>query len=195
MTPLPSAGNARARLVSILAGLAARPAHVQTAAQALVTAWGLAAIDVTAFGRLVSAAGCAYASITTGTKALTDPTLPFALCHVGQVIHVAGAGAAGAVLVTTIDAVVSAGQVTLHDNAATTVAATDTSAGGLSVWGTAPGPVTDLAPLLLPDGTVAQPNVILFNGLRYAVVPVVLLACNEADVQSPMTLLSLVLLP
>lgn len=70
------------------------------------------------------------AAITSGQAALTSASNPFVAGDVGKAITVAGAGAAGAVLVTTISAYVSAGHVTLAANASTTVTGKDAR------WGT-----------------------------------------------------------
>jgi hypothetical protein len=63
------------------------------------------------------------AAITSGTTALTSATAAFTTADVGKIAGVAGAGAAGAYLNTTISAYVSATQVTLAVSAGTTVSA------------------------------------------------------------------------
>lgn len=62
-------------------------------------------------------------AITTGTNAFSSASAGFTADDVGKTITVNGAGAAGATLVTTIAAYVSATAVTLSANAGTTVAA------------------------------------------------------------------------
>lgn len=63
-------------------------------------------------------------SITTGTATLTLTGATFTAADVGKLIYVLGAGAAGAVLSTTISAYTDATHVTLAANAGTTVADT-----------------------------------------------------------------------
>lgn len=65
------------------------------------------------------------ASITSGTATLTVSNGDFVSGDVGKLIYVRGAGAAGAVLATTISARTSATQVTLAANASTTVSNQD----------------------------------------------------------------------
>lgn len=195
MTPRPSALNARARLASILTGQRVRDAATLAACQDLIDTWTLAALDPATFGLLVNAQAACRASITASANVLTDPELPFSLCRVGQSIQVPGAGAAGAVLSTTIEAITDAGSITLADAASTTVAATLTSAGGLAVWGDAPGALTSPTALPQTDGGSVQPGGFLFNGTVYDVVPLTVLVCNEADVQSTRVVLTLVARP
>jgi hypothetical protein len=61
-------------------------------------------------------------AISSGTAALSSVSNPFVAADAGRAIIVRGAGTAGADLVTTIATYVSAGNVTLADNASTTVA-------------------------------------------------------------------------
>lgn len=129
----------RAQLVSVLVAAKERTAQAQSAIAAIVTSASLAAIDAATFGFFNGAAGSSDCSITSGLKVLTSPNdLPWTAADVGKAIDVAGAGAAGGVLSTTIAAFTSAGSVTLADAAATTVASTATSAGGVAIWGTRP---------------------------------------------------------
>lgn len=70
------------------------------------------------------------ASITSGTNVLNSPTAAFTANDVGKSINVAGAGASGAYLATTIAGYTSATAVTTAANAATTVS------GATMSWGT-----------------------------------------------------------
>lgn len=80
---------------------------------------------LTSFGAVSDARELRDGAIVTGTDLLTSTSAPFAAGDVGKSIVVAGAGAAGAKLRTTIASFVSEAQVTLANAAATTV----TSAG------------------------------------------------------------------
>lgn len=75
------------------------------------------------FGVKGDARKLAGGAITSGTATLTVAGAGFTAADVGKYIEVAGAGAAGALLCTTIAAWISATQVTLAANAGTTVAA------------------------------------------------------------------------
>lgn len=134
----------RAQIVSLLTGIGVvqRDALLVASIAGLVAAGGLSACDGATFGLFGGAMGSTEAAITTGTKNLVcaDPqdngaAGPFTAADVGKSIDVAGAGAAGAVLSTTIAAYVSPTSVTLADNAGTTIAATSSSAAGVCVWG------------------------------------------------------------
>lgn len=105
-------------------------------------------------------------AITTGTPNFTSVTAGFTPADVTKTISVAGAGAAGVRLVTTISAYVSPTAVTLTANAATTVA------GAIASFGT-----DDTAALnamfaaLLPGSRVLLPNLANFlvsAGLTWA---------------------------
>lgn len=69
-------------------------------------------------------------AITSGTATLTSASSTFTVADVGKIVVLRGAGAAGATLLTTISAYVSAHVVTLADNASTTVS------GAIGCYGT-----------------------------------------------------------
>ena len=64
-------------------------------------------------------------SITSGAPTLTAASALFTAADIGRTVQVIGAGTAGAVLNTTITGYTSTTEVTLADNAATTVTAQD----------------------------------------------------------------------
>lgn len=151
-TPLASKQTTRARIRDLLCGAHQRTADLVAYVAAQVAADGLSTIDPATFGLLNEAAGTDVGSIAAGTKVWTSPDDPWTAADVGKVAHVAGAGAAGAVLVTTIASFQAAGQVTLADAASTTVAADVGTAGGLGIWGWV-GVVPDVAsPILDASG-------------------------------------------
>lgn len=145
----------RFQLANIIAAQRERTATVQAGIARLVAAGALAAIDAATFGLLHACAATDSVSITAGRKTLTSPDLPWVAADVGKVIHVAGAGAAGAVHVTRIAGFTLAGEIELADAAATTVAATKTSAAGLAAWGWSAG-VTDDGDLITTAAGDAQ---------------------------------------
>lgn len=145
-TVYPSAQNARAKLVTILTQTT-RGTTEQTNATALVSKWSLASINVATFGRFANAKGDNSVAITSGTKSLTSTAGLWLASDVGRTIDIAGAGAAGATLRTTIAAYVSAGSITLSDAASTTVTPSTTSAVGLAIWGDVAGMRFDTEPL------------------------------------------------
>jgi len=100
-----------------------------------VTASSIAALaagvyNVKDYGAVGDAQGVAGSAINTGTPNLTNAANPWVAADQGKRITIAGAGAAGATLETTILTFVSAGAVTLAANAGTTVASANTH------WGT-----------------------------------------------------------
>lgn len=158
-TVYPSAQNARAKLVTILTQ-PTRGTTEQSNATALITTWSLTSINVASFGRFANAKGDNSVAITSGTKALTSTAGLWLASDVGRTIDVAGAGTAGGTLRTTIAAYVSAGSVTLADNASTTVTPSTTSAAGLAIWGDPAGLVLGSTPLKETDGSVSYPQVL-----------------------------------
>lgn len=134
-TALETKQTARARVRDILVGARVRTAALVTELAAYVTGAGLTTIAADTFGRFNAAAGNDVCSITAGLKVLTSTDNPWTAGDVGKAIDVAGAGVAGGTLRSVIDHYTGAGSVTLRDAAATTVAASVTSAGGLAVWG------------------------------------------------------------
>lgn len=72
-------------------------------------------------------------AITAATNVLNSPSGPFDATHVGRLIVVAGAGSGGSDLQTTIASFVSPTQVTLTDNASTTVGPSATVTWGSSI--------------------------------------------------------------
>lgn len=75
-----------------------------------------------AVGDAMTTSAAGLATISSGTSALTMTGTNFQSADVGKVIQVPGAGVAGATLFTTIAAVTSATQVTLANNASTSLA-------------------------------------------------------------------------
>jgi hypothetical protein len=82
----------------------------------------IAEVQCSASGGLISPAAV-NVSITSGTAALTAASALFTAADVGRTVAVLGAGAAAATLNTTVSAFTSTTQVTLADNASTTVTA------------------------------------------------------------------------
>src|ERR1019366_4319541 len=105
-----------------------------------------------AYGAKGDAKAVIDGAITSGLTALTSATAGFAPADVGKLVCVAGAGAAGAVLVTTISAYVSSTAVTVAASAGTTVT------GAAVTWGTddttAINATVTAAAVLTPNGTV-----------------------------------------
>lgn len=168
LTAVESNANRRARLVTLLTAYNTRPQYIVDGINALIAAGALTAIAPTTFGLLASPAGTSTASITTGTAALTSADNVFSVLDVGKTIHVAGAGVAGATLLTTIAAYVSVTAVTLTAAASTTISATTISAAGVAVWGTpAPNAITGV--VTSPDGlTTFQPGTLDLSNLAAA---------------------------
>jgi parallel beta-helix repeat protein len=82
-----------------------------------------AGVEITAFPATTVTDG----AITSGTAAFSSATGGFASTDVGRAIRVTGAGAAGVELETTISAYTDTNNVTLADNASTTVSGASTS--------------------------------------------------------------------
>lgn len=146
------------QLAGVLAGTASAPTLAPTGvgAQTIGSATAIPVLTLTADGR-VAAVGTAAptaggtaatsdavsvsayapkadglygpASITSGAKTLTFPAGGFVAGHVGAYVRVAGAGASGATLVTSITAVGSGTSVTVSDAAGTTVSGAQMVAG------------------------------------------------------------------
>lgn len=146
----------RARIVSLITGNRARAADVQAAIDGEVTRGALAAIDEATFGVLGDGAATDSVSITATDATLTSPDNPWTAGDVGKTIHIAGAGAAGGVLVTRIAVFNAAGSVELSDVAVTTVTASKTSAGGLAAWGYDLGLVLSDTPVRSATGEQLQ---------------------------------------
>jgi hypothetical protein len=110
--------------------VSAEPAHAGkfsiTLSDAVTVVWYEIAdveFSVKAFGAKGDTASVAVtASITAATNTLTATGAAFTAADVGKLINVPGAGAAGVTLGTTIATYVSATEVTLTDNASTTLA-------------------------------------------------------------------------
>jgi len=143
----------RFTIAGILVGRTVRSATDETAIAACVAAGSLSAIAASTFGLFSGTKADDSCSITSGLKALTSPGNPWTADDVGKAIHVAGAGAAGAVLSTRIATYVSAGSITTVAAAGTTVAASSTSAGGLAAWGDDLSETTPLPVNVNPPGT------------------------------------------
>ncbi len=146
----------RAQLATVIAGAKTRSANVIATITALVSGASLAAIDAATFGFFEGCAATDSVSITATDRTLTSPDNPWTAADVGKAIHVAGAGAAGAVLVTRISSYTSAGEIELADAAATTVTATKTSAAGLAAWGWSVGVVDDTDPIRTAAGVALR---------------------------------------
>jgi hypothetical protein len=84
------------------------------------------AVSINRFGAVGDGVRLLGGAVTTGTPDYTNSNNPFVASDVGKIIHVKGAGVAGAGLFTTISVFVSPGAVTLADNASTTVANAET---------------------------------------------------------------------
>lgn len=126
----------RYRIASLLSGgRTVRDAELVAAINAQVTKGSLAAIDASTFGLFANARADASCSITSGAAVLTALNDNWTSADVGKLIDVAGAGSAGGTLRSRIKTFTNSKSVTLWDNAATTVAASKTSAGGLACWG------------------------------------------------------------
>ena len=151
MFPVPTAARARAAIVAILTSSRSRSAGLVHQVSAVLAQWGLATIDPATFGLYAGAAGTAWASIAAGSTLLTATDNPWTAADVGKSVSIAGAGPAGAVLVTTIAAYVSAGQVQVAAAATTTVAADAASSGGIAVWGAVASLSLSSDPLLSAD--------------------------------------------
>jgi hypothetical protein len=91
-------------------------------------------LDVKSFGAVGSGSIIGASSITSGTPNLSVTEDVFVVEDVGETIMVAGAGPDGTDLWTTIAAFVDAQNVTLADNASTTVP-TNSNWPGIAVWG------------------------------------------------------------
>ncbi len=137
-TPLvKNARFGRFQLASVLPNGQVRDSSLQNALDTLIARWALADVDTASFGVLANAAADYDCSITAADATLTSPNNPWTADDVGKPIHVAGAGAAGVPLLTTILTFTNAGSVELAVAASTTVAAGPATAGGVAVWGTA----------------------------------------------------------
>jgi len=161
----------RAQLATVIAAQKTRSAQVQAAIAAIVAGGSLAAIDAATFGFFNNCAATDSVSITATDKTLTSPDAPWIAGDVGKVIHVAGAGAAGAVLVSRIASYTSAGEIELEDAAVTTVAATKTSAGGLAAWGNQATHAVDPAAIQNANGATLQSDISVLVGPAGKVFP------------------------
>lgn len=85
-----------------------------------------------------TARAVADGAITTGTPTLTSNTAAFTAADLGTVVYVAGAGAAGAALIATIQTINSGTSVTLSANAGTTVSGAATGLGAMTIDGLHP---------------------------------------------------------
>lgn len=137
----------RARVAGLIAANPVRSDQVAASIAAQVTAGSLSAINSATFGFLEAVAATDSVAITATDRTLTSADNPWTAADVGKTIHVAGAGAAGAVLVSRIASFTSAGSVELADVAVTTVNPTKTSAAGLAAWGWPAGTVRPDTPI------------------------------------------------
>ncbi len=159
----------RYRLGSILAGNNRRTADVIAGADFAIAKGALTALNTSTFGTFDNAQFDNSVAITSGAAILTSANNPWTSAVVGQSIDVAGAGAAGATLRTTVAAYTSAGQITLTDNASTTVAPSSSSAAGLAIWGDLavatfdPTPAYDSSGNQLDSGQLRETQKIITN--------------------------------
>lgn len=146
--------NARAQVAQALLNAKARTTEVSAIVNTNIAKWSLVTLAPTTFGFLASNDGNNYCSITSGLKVLTTPNACWTAADVGKTIHVQGAGAAGATLVTTITAYTSSGSVTLNTAAGTTIAASKTSLAGIAIWGYVAPNIIEIPSLTNADGTL-----------------------------------------
>jgi hypothetical protein len=125
----------RAQLIDILTPARPRDASIIAGVARAIAAGSLTTIDAETFGCFSDAAGTSNAAITAGGTTLTSDTGTWSAGDAGKPIDVAGAGAAGATLRTSIASFTDTDEIELADAAATTVAPSKTSAGGLAIWG------------------------------------------------------------
>src|SRR4051812_28389111 len=133
--PLNTARTRRYAIGCILTGKQVRTAADVAAVAAFVAASSLVTLDGATFGLFDSPVADDSVAITSGAAVLTSANNPWVAGDVGKAIDVQGAGVAGATLRSRIKAFTSAGQVTLWDNASTSIVPTATSTVGLAVWG------------------------------------------------------------
>jgi hypothetical protein len=125
----------RFRIASLLMGYAANVRDAGVIASVNSQLAGLTAIDPATFANFPDCIATDSVSVASGAANVTSPDNPWTLADVGKRIDIAGAGAAGATMSTTIVAFISAGSITIAENAQTTVAADKNSAEGLAGWG------------------------------------------------------------
>lgn len=135
---LPNQEFGRRQIRDAIVGIRLRDSAFQSRILAVVARWGLVTIDPATFGYLNDPDGDSQCSITATDTTLTSVNDVWTAADVGRVIHVQGAGAAGATLVTTIASYTAPDEIELADAAATTVTQSFTSTAGLAVWGDAP---------------------------------------------------------
>ena len=149
---LPCEANARAQYVRNVIGNKQRIQPFLGAQDALVAKWSLTNVSSSTFGFLCSADGDNYVSTTATSATVTSTDDSWVAGDVGQVIHIQGAGAAGAVHVSTITGFTNTKQITIADVAVTTVTASKTSKGGMAVWGYSPSQFNETEPLMDTTG-------------------------------------------
>lgn len=135
---LPCAEFGRRQIRDAIVGVRVRDTAWQARIAATIARWSLRTIDAATFGKVNDPTGDSQCSITATDKTLTSVNDVWTAADVGKVIHVQGAGVAGATLETTIASFTAADEVELTDAASTTVAQSFTSIAGLAVWGDAP---------------------------------------------------------
>lgn len=159
----------RARLAVAFVGCRQRDSAFLAAVAAIIARSSLTAIDTATFGLFNAPTGTDSVAITSGQTALTCADNPWTSADVGKRIDIAGAGAAGGTLSTTISAFVSAGAVTLADAAGTTVTPSKTSAAGLAIWGTAVSQQFLSSAILTADGLSERQSVSIPSDIPTAV--------------------------
>lgn len=164
------AQSARARIAQAMISNATRSTALQTYIAGEVSRHSLSSINAATFGLLVNPNGDNMVAITSGANILTSICNRWVASDVGRTIHVAGAGTAGAVLITTISGFTNSGQVTLTDNASTTVTPSRTSASGLAVWGDVASLNLTGTPIIGTDGSKSYNQTLDLSALSTAVV-------------------------
>lgn len=162
------AGNSRARIASTIINNQTRTDAIKSWITAEVTGHSLSAIDPATFGLLANPNADNMVSVN-GTAA-TSPCRRWVVTDIGRTIHIAGAGTAGAVHVTTIAAWNNAGSITLTDAAPTAITASRTSAAGLAVWGDVASLVLTGTPIVNADGSRNYPQTLDLSSLPTALV-------------------------
>lgn len=159
-TPLASAQTNRQAIVDVLVGARQRTAQITDAIAALIAQQSLTALDAASFGQFNNPTGsnvCSIAALGTDlTSTETDSARLWSADDIGKSIDIQGAGPAGATLRTTIADFADPNHVIVADAASTTVTASETSAGGIAVWGDAADGELAADPQLATNGDPLQ---------------------------------------
>jgi len=150
-TALETKQTNRARVRDLLCGSVPRTTEAIVAAQAIIDAYELTAIDPETFAPFAEGLnGNDVCAITAEDTELTSEDEPWTADDVGKLIHVAGAGTDGGTLETRIAAFNSAGSIELADAAVTTTAPDVDTPEGLAVWGYPQNEISESS--VLPTG-------------------------------------------